>query len=100
MSAYSRSESMIATVATALGRELLKEVAFVDGCTTGLLLTDELSKQAVRYTDAGDLITHATGKPQWWEFQERLKVRGFQESTQDNMCTECVWEILKLILYR
>lgn len=31
---------MIAVVARALGSDLLAKVAFVGGCTTGLLLTD------------------------------------------------------------
>jgi hypothetical protein len=33
---------MIAVVARALGPDLLKKVAFVGGCTTGLLLTVEI----------------------------------------------------------
>jgi hypothetical protein len=42
---------MIAVVARALGPDLLQKVAFVGGCTTGLLLTDAFSKQQVRHTD-------------------------------------------------
>jgi hypothetical protein len=49
---------MIATVAEALGEVLLQEVAFVGGCTTGLLLTDDFSKEQVRHTDDADLIVH------------------------------------------
>jgi len=33
---------MIEIVAHALGEELLSEVAFVGGCTTGLLVTDDV----------------------------------------------------------
>ncbi len=52
---------MIAVVARALGPDLLKKVAFVGGCTTGLLLTDAFSKQQVRHTDDVDLIVHVVG---------------------------------------
>ena len=33
-------EVMLQRVADALGTELLQEMAFVGGCTTGLLITD------------------------------------------------------------
>lgn len=63
MKAFNKSHEMLVTVATALGDALLKEVAFLGGCTTGLLLTDKISKEAVRYTDDVDLITHVVGYP-------------------------------------
>ncbi len=46
------------SVAKALGDELLLQVAFVGGCTTGLLITDAVTKESVRYTEDVDLITH------------------------------------------
>ena len=55
-SAFEQLAGMIETVAGALGDDLLGEVAFVGGCTTGLLITDEFSKEEVRYTDDVDLI--------------------------------------------
>ena len=42
---------MITLVAEALGSELLQQMAFVGGCTTGLLLTDAFSQEQVRHTD-------------------------------------------------
>lgn len=44
-------EIMPQRVADALGADLLREVAFVGGCTTGLLITDAVSLEAVRFTD-------------------------------------------------
>ena len=60
---YNLLKEMIITVAKALGDDMLKEVAFVGGCTTGLLLTDDFSKEAVRYTDDVDLIINVVGYP-------------------------------------
>lgn len=43
MNAYNKSQEMLIMVVRALGDELLNEVAFIGGCTTGLLLTDDIS---------------------------------------------------------
>lgn len=37
-------------VAVALGPELASEVAFVGGCTVGLMVTDLVVRETVRYT--------------------------------------------------
>jgi predicted nucleotidyltransferase len=84
-SAYNKLTEMILTVAQALGEDLLKELAFVGGCTTGLMLTDNFSKEGVRYTDDVDLIVNVVGYPRWVEFQERLRSRGFRESIEDEV---------------
>lgn len=84
-SIYNKLKEMILTVAEALGKDLLNEVAFVGGCTTGLLLTDEFSKESVRYTDDVDLIINVVGYPKWAAFQERLRDRGFKESMEDDV---------------
>ena len=55
---YNQLLSMIEAVALALGDDLLPEVAFVGGCTTGLLLTDDFTREAVRATDDVDLIVN------------------------------------------
>ena len=47
---------MLVVVARALGDDLLKEVAFLGGCTTGLLLTDKASKEAVRFFKQLDAV--------------------------------------------
>ena len=44
MSRYNTHREMILMVAKALGDELLPQVAFVGGCTTGLLITDEMTE--------------------------------------------------------
>jgi hypothetical protein len=76
---------MIEMVARALGDDLLKEVAFVGGCTTGLLITDEFSKEEVRYTDDVDLIINVVGHAQWVAFQDQLRAKGFRECIEDDV---------------
>ena len=85
MKAYNMLHEMLVMVACALGSDILKEVAFLGGCTTGLLLTDKASKEAVRYTDDVDLITHVIGLSGWIKFQNKIKERGFKESMEDNI---------------
>jgi len=85
MNTYNQLHEMLVMVAKALGEDLLKEVVFLGGCTTGLLLTDKVSKEAVRYTDDVDLVTHVIGYPDWINFQKRIKERGFEESMEDDV---------------
>ena len=61
MAQISAHIAMIAKVAQALGDDLLPHVAFVGGCTTGLLLTDDFAREQVRHTDDVDLIVHVVG---------------------------------------
>jgi predicted nucleotidyltransferase len=77
-------KAMISTVARAMGQELCNEVAFVGGCTTGLLLTDTYTAQQVRYTEDVDLIVHVVGKPGWYNLQEKLRSKGFRENAQSD----------------
>ena len=51
MSRYTDLEQMLVIVAQALGDELLQQVVFVGGRTTGLLITDRATLEAVRYTN-------------------------------------------------
>ncbi|MDR6914926.1 putative nucleotidyltransferase [Pseudomonas sp. 3296] len=76
---------MLEVVAKALGEELCRKVAFVGGCTTALLLTDEFSLEEVRYTDDVDLVVHLTGYAQWQQLVEQLKRKGFKQSQQDEV---------------
>lgn len=85
MKAYNQLHEMLVMVARALGEDLLNEVVFLGGCTTGLLLTDKVSKEAVRYTNDVDLITHVIGYPGWINFQTQIKARGFKESMDDDI---------------
>jgi len=76
---------MLEVVAKALGEDLCQEVAFVGGCTTALMLTDEFSLEEVRYTDDVDLVVHLTGYAQWQQLVGQLKQKGFKQSQQDEV---------------
>lgn len=76
---------MLIPVAEALGDELLPCVAFVGGSTTALLITDPITRQAVRFTEDVDLILKVNGKAHWQRLQQQLRARGFKESMQDNL---------------
>jgi predicted nucleotidyltransferase len=75
---------MIAHVVDRLGPELTRDVAFVGGCTTGLLLADAFALEGVRHTDDVDLIVHVVGHGGWYQLQQKLRDRGFRDSTDDD----------------
>ena len=85
MSRYSDLEAMLVAVANALGDDLLQQVVFVGGCTTGLLVTDTVTQEAIRYTEDVDLITRVMGYHQWASLQEQLRTRGFTISPEDEV---------------
>jgi predicted nucleotidyltransferase len=74
---------MIAQVVAHLGPVLTREVAFVGGCTTGLLLPDAFALEGVRHTDDVDLIVHVVGRGGWYNLQKKLRERGFREITDE-----------------
>ena len=76
---------MLIPVAEALGEDLLPNVAFVGGSTTALLITDPITRQAVRFTEDVDLILNVDGKAHWQRLQKQLRERGFKESMEDNL---------------
>ncbi|WP_455808921.1 hypothetical protein [Pseudomonas koreensis] len=76
---------MLEVVAQALSQELCQQLAFVGGCTTALLLTDEFSQEEVRYTDDVDLVVHLTGYAGWQKLVEQLRQKGFKQSPQDEV---------------
>ena len=76
---------MLKVVAQALGQEFCQQVAFVGGCTTALLLTDEFSREEVRYTDDVDLVVHLTGYAGWQRLVEQLRQKGFTQSSEDEV---------------
>jgi hypothetical protein len=82
---WSLQAVMLHRVAAALGPELLRQVAFVGGCTTGLLITDAVSREAVRYTDDVDLIVHVMGPGSWYRLQQELAAKGFRTSPEDEV---------------
>src|SRR3546814_15587296 len=73
---------MLQRVADALGADLLREVAFVGGCSTGLLITDDASREAVRLTDDVDLIVPVMGPGSWYRLPRDLAGKGFRPSPE------------------
>jgi len=76
---------MLLPVAEALGEELLNHVAFVGGSTTALLISDPITREAVRYTDDVDLIVSVNGQKEWYQWQQKLKQQGFTVSMEDDV---------------
>lgn len=76
---------MLEEVAEALGETLRKKIAFVGGCTTVLLITDEYTLESIRGTDDVDLVIHLTGTTDWYRLEESLKPRGFKNTGQDSV---------------
>jgi len=88
MSNLSTLQNMLLKVATALGPDVLSKVAFVGGCTTGLHITDELSRESVRLTHDVDLVVSIAGMAQWSDFQAKMHKKGFKVSMQqEKICT-------------
>lgn len=76
---------MLETVAQALGQPLCQQIAFVGGCTTALLLTDEFTREEVRYTDDVDLVIQIASYGQWQQLRQQLREKGFRESPSDDI---------------
>lgn len=77
MTILSDLQEMLETVAGALGPELCQQMTFVGGCTTGLLLTDDFTKEGVRHTDDVDLIVNTIGHAGFHNLQQELREKGF-----------------------
>lgn len=84
MSQTNRYREMLIQVAEALGPELRQQMAFVGGCTTALLLTDDFTREQVRHTDDVDLIVHLVGYASYSILQEQLHALGFRESVEND----------------
>lgn len=79
--------AMLEAVAAALGDDLCNQMVFVGGCSTAVLVTDEITLQEVRATDDVDLIVRLSGVGQWMHLEERLREKGFTVSSEDKvMC--------------
>jgi predicted nucleotidyltransferase len=74
---------MVGKVAEALGPDLREQVAFVGGCTTSFLLTDEFVLEQVRHTEDVDLIVHVMGYPGFHALQQALRAKGFKDMPPD-----------------
>jgi predicted nucleotidyltransferase len=77
--------TMLETVAKALGNDLCQQMVFVGGCSTAVLITDEITLQEVRATDDVDLTVGLTGTTQWMQLQQTLSKKGFTVSADDQL---------------
>ena len=75
---FEQLKGMIETVARALGNELLGKVAFAGGIITGLLVTDEVTKEDIRATYDVDLVIDVVSQAGWMVFQDLLGSKGFK----------------------
>lgn len=78
-------ECMLQDVAAALGPDLLAQVAFVGGCTTALLVTDQAVREGARATDDVDVMIHVLGMSGWYSVQDLLRSRGFRQVKEDEV---------------
>lgn len=85
MASVAEHIAMISLAAEAMGPELCREVTFVGGCTTALLLTDRYAMTQVRHTDDVDLIVSVIGIAGWYALVSTLREKGFREqlTTED-----------------
>jgi hypothetical protein len=70
-------------------RPLLRELVFVGGCVTGLLITDEAAGEP-RGTIDVDAIAEITSYAQYAAFGERLRRLGFNEDAREG-APVCRW---------
>ena len=76
---------LIEFVAEGLGEAFLAEVAFVGGCTTAMLVTDTAVLDDIRFTDDVDLVIELAGISAWNQLTERLAVKGFKITGEDEV---------------
>jgi len=96
MNTINLQKEMLVKVATALGDDLINTMVFVGGCTTGLLVTDEFTKEQIRYTDDVDLIVDIMGYAAWTDLQEQLKVKGFSIDMGEEVMCRMILDNLKV----
>lgn len=70
--------------------ELCKEVIFVGGCITGLLITDKAAPD-VRFTVDVDCIINVVSKSGYYSLSEKLRQKGFKEMSSGNHPI-CRWD--------
>lgn len=87
---------MLELVAEHLGNELLARMAFVGGCTTALLITDNFTLQHIRETDDVDLIVEVLSYGDYEQLCRQLRDKGFRASPEDDVI--CRWRLASLIV--
>jgi len=80
MNEFNLHREMIVQVANALGPELLKQVVLVGGCATGLLVTDEFTREQIRHTDDIDLIVDVATQSDLAKLESKFRERGFKNN--------------------
>jgi predicted nucleotidyltransferase len=80
---------ILESVAGALG-SLCQEVVFVGGCAAGLLLT-QTRAELIRATEDVDLVIRAITKQDYYQFEQRLRAKGFANDLQKN-APICRWK--------
>ncbi|WP_449101781.1 hypothetical protein [Pseudomonas veronii] len=76
---------LISFVAEGLGDEFLAECAFVGGCTTAMLVTDNAVLDDIRFTDDVDLVIELAGISAWEKLTVRLAAKGFRITGEDDV---------------
>jgi predicted nucleotidyltransferase len=77
-------------------KRVLPEIVFVDGCTTGLLITDPAASP-VRATDDVDVIVEVASYAEYARFSKRLRNLGFSEDSSEG-APICRWLIDRMKL--
>lgn len=77
---WSENRELLIRGAQALG-DLRKELIFVGGCTTGLLISDPAAAD-VRPTRDVDVIAAIASRAEYYKLAKRLHSLGFQEDTE------------------
>ena len=63
----------------------MSEVAFVGGCTTAMLVTDDAVLEDIRFTDDVDLVIELAGIAAWERLTHRLAAKGFKITGEDEV---------------
>jgi predicted nucleotidyltransferase len=87
---------MLEAVADALGDRLRSELAFVGGCTTALLVSDDVVLDDIRFTDDVDLVVELTGIAKWHSFEQTLRGKGFKPDQADGVICRMLLGELKV----
>lgn len=76
--------------------ELVDELVFIGGCTTGLLITDSAAPP-IRVTRDVDAIVEVSSLRDYHQFANKLRAKGFTEDTSDG-APVCRWKSDLLVL--
>lgn len=84
------SRELLKAIATRL-KPLLREIVFVGGCATELLITDP-GAPPVRVTDDVDVIVEIASRAEYERFSKRLRKMGFSEDSSED-APICRWRV-------